>query len=147
MRLVSDSPARTRDIAGSLASILRAGDIVVLSGDLGAGKTCFVQGACQALGVSQRVTSPTFIIFRQYAGEIAVNHVDAYRMESIAELDDLDLDFEDCVTFIEWGDAISEALPEHLVIHISRSGEDERVITFDATSGSWESRDIEDALR
>lgn len=147
MRLVSDSPSRTREIGASLANILEAGDIVVLSGDLGAGKTCFVQGAASALGVSARVTSPTFILFRQYAGEVAVNHVDAYRMESIAELDDLDLDLEGCVTFIEWGDAISEALPEHLVVHIARSGDDERVITFDATSGAWESREIEATLR
>lgn len=147
MRISSDSPERTRALAAALASILRPGDVVVLTGDLGAGKTCFVQGAAAALGVTARVTSPTFIIARRYAGVVAVNHVDAYRMLSLAELDDLDLDLDGSVTFIEWGDAVAAALPEHLIVHLRRGDGDARTIEIDASAPTWATREVEAALR
>jgi tRNA threonylcarbamoyladenosine biosynthesis protein TsaE len=147
MRLSSDSPARTRALGAALAGALRPGDVVVLTGDLGAGKTCFVQGVAAALGVTARVTSPTFIIARRYVGAVPINHVDAYRMLSLAELDDLDLDLEGSVTFIEWGDAVADALPEHLVVHLHRDDGDARTIEIDASSAAWADRGLEAVLR
>lgn len=145
----SDSPARTRALGAALASVLRPGDLVLLAGDLGAGKTCFVQGAAAALGVSVRVTSPTFIIARTYAGDVPVNHVDAYRLTSLAEMDDLDLDLPQAVTFVEWGGAVQDALPpEHILVTIISEGDEERTITVEAHGQAWRARaqDLQDAV-
>src|SRR5690606_8019834 len=101
-------PAATRELGRRLAGVLRAGDLVVLTGDLGAGKTTLTQGIGAGLGVRGQVASPTFIIARAHpnpgSGPDLV-HVDAYRLESLAEVDDLDLDssLEDSVTVVEWG--------------------------------------------
>jgi tRNA threonylcarbamoyladenosine biosynthesis protein TsaE len=98
-----------------LAGLLRAGDLVVLSGPLGAGKTTLVQGIGAGLGVRGPVTSPTFVIARVHpalAGGPGLVHADAYRLGSIAEVDDLDLDasLDDCVTVVEWGEGLVEGL-------------------------------------
>lgn len=117
----------TRAIAERLAGDLRAGDLVILTGDLGAGKTTFTQGLGRALGVRGAITSPTFVIARVHpsldAGPALV-HVDAYRLGGLAELDDLDLDtsLEDAVTVVEWGGGLAEGLaPDRLEIAITRS--------------------------
>lgn len=139
----SDSPARTRELGAALASVLRPGDLVLLAGDLGAGKTCFVQGAAAALGVTVRVTSPTFIIARTYAGDVPVCHVDAYRLSSLAEMEDLDLDLPYAVTFIEWGGAVQDALPpDRLVVAIVSDGDDDdrRAITVTVHGDAWGAR-------
>ena len=117
-----------RDVVGPE---LRAGDLVILTGDLGAGKTTFTQGLGQALGVRGPVASPTFIIARTHPSEVggpALVHVDAYRLGSLAELDDLDLDaaLEDSVTVVEWGEGTAEQLSEdrlHVTIRRRRGGE------------------------
>lgn len=120
LQLVSLSPAETRKIAATVAGALRLGDVVALTGELGAGKTCFVQGAAQALGVQDRVTSPSFILRREYQGQVCVLHLDVYRMSTLQEV--LDVGYEDAldrsrVTFIEWGDAMSPLLPvDHLEV-------------------------------
>jgi tRNA threonylcarbamoyladenosine biosynthesis protein TsaE len=98
-----------------IAALLRAGDLVVLTGSLGAGKTTLVQGIGQGLDVRGPVTSPTFVIARVHpplSGGPALVHVDAYRLGSVAEVDDLDLDasLEDCVTVVEWGEGLVEEL-------------------------------------
>lgn len=108
------SPGETRALAGAVATVLRPGDVVVLSGDLGAGKTAFVQGACAALGVAGPVTSPTFTIVHEYRGRFPVVHVDGYRIETAAEFDALGIDelFDgDRIAFIEWGERFVRALP------------------------------------
>jgi tRNA threonylcarbamoyladenosine biosynthesis protein TsaE len=111
----------TRALAGRLAGLLRAGDLLVLSGDLGAGKTTFTQGLGAGLGVRGAVTSPTFVISRVHPSlgdGPALVHVDAYRLgltESAAlELDDLDLDasLDEAVTVVEWGTGVAEGLAE-----------------------------------
>lgn len=144
----SDSPARTRALGAALASMLEPGDLVLLAGDLGAGKTCFVQGAAEALGVTTRVTSPTFIIARTYAGRVPVCHVDAYRLSSLAEMEDLDLDLPHAVTFVEWGGAVREALPpEHLVVTIARGDDDDtRTITVEPYGEAWQARGFAAAM-
>ncbi|WNM24014.1 tRNA (adenosine(37)-N6)-threonylcarbamoyltransferase complex ATPase subunit type 1 TsaE [Demequina capsici] len=117
-----------RDVVGPR---LRAGDLVILTGDLGAGKTTFTQGLGDALGVRGPVASPTFIIARTHpslVGGPGLVHVDAYRLGSLAELDDLDLDaaLEDSVTVVEWGEGAAEQLSQdrlHVVISRERGGE------------------------
>jgi tRNA threonylcarbamoyladenosine biosynthesis protein TsaE len=114
VRLVSRSPGETRRIAATVAGALRLGDVVALTGELGAGKTCFVQGAAVAFGVPDRVTSPSFVLRREYQGRMPVLHLDVYRLSTLQEV--LDIGYEealdrDWVTFIEWGDAMSPLLP------------------------------------
>jgi tRNA threonylcarbamoyladenosine biosynthesis protein TsaE len=106
--------AGTRAIAAALAGVLEPGDVVGLTGDLGAGKTRFVQGAAAALGVEEPVVSPTFMLVREYEGRVPVHHVDAYRLSGPAELEDLGLEEvlpPDTVAFVEWADRVADALP------------------------------------
>jgi tRNA threonylcarbamoyladenosine biosynthesis protein TsaE len=108
-------PDHTRDLAAALAEVLRAGDVVSLAGELGAGKTCFVQGAARGLGVTGRVTSPTFTLVRSYLdGRLPLVHCDVYRLDRLHDV--LDLGDEvlapDVVTFVEWGDAVEPLLPD-----------------------------------
>ncbi len=113
--LTSGSPDATRDIAARLGVCLRAGDVVALSGELGAGKTCFVQGLAKGMGLQANVTSPTFILIRQHPGDPALCHADAYRLESPEELEDLGL--EDILAYsvlaIEWAERTGLMLPCH----------------------------------
>jgi tRNA threonylcarbamoyladenosine biosynthesis protein TsaE len=139
----------------ALAAVLRAGDLVVLTGPLGAGKTTFTQGLGEGLGIRGQVASPTFIIARVHpslgAGPALV-HVDAYRLGSLEELDALDLDesLEDSVTVVEWGEGLAEVLSEdRLEVTITRpvggtSGEDleladvgERLVTVRGVGPRW----------
>ena len=116
--LVSRTPDETQQLAATVAGALRPGDVVALTGELGAGKTCFVQGAARALGVAERVTSPSFVLRREYEGTVPVLHMDIYRLETLQEIVDIGYEeaFDDQrVTFIEWGDAMSPLLPhDHL---------------------------------
>lgn len=110
----------TRKLAATVAGALRVGDVVSLTGELGAGKTCFVQGAAAALGVTDRVTSPTFLLRREYDGRVPVVHLDVYRLDTLREAGELGLDdIGRCVTFIEWGDAMQPLLPtDHLEVEL-----------------------------
>ena len=118
----------TQEFGRSLGRILRAGDLVVLTGDLGAGKTTLTQGLGEGLGVRGPITSPTFVIARVHptlVGGPPLVHVDAYRLGGGAELDDLDLDadVEESVTIVEWGEGLAEALAsDRLEIVLARPG-------------------------
>jgi tRNA threonylcarbamoyladenosine biosynthesis protein TsaE len=124
-----------REIGAALAARVRPGDLVVLSGELGAGKTTFTQGVGVGLGVRGDVTSPTFVISRVHpslGGGPPLVHVDAYRLGGVAELDDLDLDtsLDDAVTVVEWGEGIAEGLADDRVeVRI------ERALADDAADG------------
>lgn len=136
--LVSRSAEETAAIAGLLARALSPPALVVLAGDLGAGKTCFVQGAARARGVTSPVTSPTFVIAREYKGEgVRIVHADAYRLDDLAEVEDLggeELLADDAISFVEWGDAVSAALPATTVtVQIEVVGLDDRQITISST--------------
>src|SRR4051812_35816335 len=119
-----ETPEQMRAIGERLATLLRAGDLVVLTGELGAGKTTLVQGIGAGLGVRAPVVSPTFVIARVHRdGRLPLVHVDAYRLGSDAEVDDLDLDadLESAVTVVEWGEGLVERLSaDRLAVRISR---------------------------
>ena len=139
------APEETHKVAGALAELLVPGDVVSLTGDLGAGKTCFVQGAARALGVTEPVTSPTFVLVREYRGDVPVYHLDVYRLGNLREV--LDLGFEDLldpggVMFIEWGDAIDTLLPDsHLRVEITADPEDDgRRMAFSGRGPRWLAR-------
>jgi tRNA threonylcarbamoyladenosine biosynthesis protein TsaE len=140
LRTVED----TRAFGARLAAVLRAGDLVVLTGPLGAGKTALVQGIGAGLGVSGRIASPTFVIARVHDGPLPLVHVDAYRLGSLAEVDDLDLDFDaaDVVTVVEWGHGLVEQInDERLEIVLARSSDsEERAAELLPHGGDWADR-------
>ncbi len=120
--LRTTSPEQTQDVAQKIAPLLQIGDVVLLAGELGAGKTCFSQGVALGLGVEQRVTSPTFALANQYEGRLLLHHLDVYRLEGAGAALDLDLPelCESGVVLVEWGERIDAALPdERLVITMS----------------------------
>jgi tRNA threonylcarbamoyladenosine biosynthesis protein TsaE len=124
LAVVTRNVEETRIVGASLAPALLPGDVVSLTGDLGAGKTAFVQGLAAALGVEKRVTSPTFTIVHQYDGRFPIIHLDIYRLQSFQEV--IDLGFEEflapeAIVAIEWGEAISPMLPRrYLEIEMRR---------------------------
>ena len=113
MEVESTSPEETERIAAQLAAKLELGDVVTVSGELGSGKTTFVRGAARALGVTARVTSPTYTIGNRYRGTVDVSHLDLYRFEGVspAEWGDLEPYFDDAVCFVEWPEAAAGVLP------------------------------------
>jgi tRNA threonylcarbamoyladenosine biosynthesis protein TsaE len=113
VELASSSPAETEAIAARLARLLAPEDVVTVSGELGAGKTTFVRGACRELGVTQPVTSPTFTVGHRYRGVVPVSHLDLYRFAGVsaAEWGDLEPYFDDAVCFVEWPEAAGDDLP------------------------------------
>jgi tRNA threonylcarbamoyladenosine biosynthesis protein TsaE len=132
----------------SLGAKLRAGDLVLLSGPLGAGKTVLTRGIAEGLGVSGRVSSPTFVLARTHpAGErgVPLVHVDAYRLGGdLSQLDDLDLDtdLERSAVVVEWGEGSADRLSEdYLVVRLERRDDDVRITSLE-THGSWTGRDI-----
>jgi len=126
--LVVPTAEDMRALGRRLAEELRAGDLVVLTGDLGAGKTTLVQGLAAGLGATGPVLSPTFVIARVYRdGRVPLVHVDAYRLGSRVEVDDLDLDADvsESVTVVEWGEGLVEGLSDdRIVVSIHRSADD-----------------------
>lgn len=132
----SGGPERTFDAGSLLAPLLRAGDVILLEGPLGGGKTRFTQGLARGLGISQPLTSPTFILINQYRGPISLYHMDLYRIESEAEAIDLGLDdyfFGDGVCAVEWPDRAPGAMPPgHFLIRFEHLGESSRRLTFGA---------------
>src|SRR3954471_10469189 len=127
------TPAGMRELGAAVAAVAKPGDLVVLVGPLGAGKTVFVQGIGAGLGTKIPVTSPTFVISRVHRdGRVPLVHVDAYRLSSVEEVDDLDLDasLPDALTVVEWGEGLVEGLTDaHLRVEIDRpDGTEERTV-------------------
>jgi tRNA threonylcarbamoyladenosine biosynthesis protein TsaE len=134
VELESGSAEETEAIAARLAASLRTGDVVLVSGELGAGKTTFVRGASRALGVEARVTSPTFTIGHRYAGRVDVSHLDLYRFRglSAAEWGDLEPYFQDAIVFVEWPEAGAGSLPTSRArVRLDHVAPDRRLVVVD----------------
>jgi tRNA threonylcarbamoyladenosine biosynthesis protein TsaE len=140
----TETANRTRDLGEALASLLRPRDTVVLTGDLGAGKTTLVQGIGRGLGVVDHVASPTFTLVREYSGRLDVAHVDVYRLERVQDVVDLGLDElggPDRVLIVEWGDAVEDLLPDdRLRVELTSSDDEIRGIRVGAQGPSWAER-------
>jgi tRNA threonylcarbamoyladenosine biosynthesis protein TsaE len=136
----------TRAAGRALAPLLRPGDALALTGELGAGKTTLVQGVAAGLGFDGHVVSPTFTLVREYRGRVPIHHVDVYRLERVQDVLDLGLDdatAEGGVLLVEWGDAVEGLLPaEHLVVTLTTvSADDEtRSILVEGVGPSWRLR-------
>lgn len=144
IRLETFAAEETQTLGRELAPALAPGDVISLTGDLGAGKTCFTQGVAAGLGIERAITSPTFNIIREYRGRLPLYHFDVFRLRSADEL--LPLGYEDYfygpgVTIIEWGDKIAELLPaDYLRIEFHRTveAEDKRLLIVSATGARSE---------
>jgi tRNA threonylcarbamoyladenosine biosynthesis protein TsaE len=141
----TSSPAETRALAAALAPLTGPGDLLLLTGDLGAGKTAFTQGFGRALGIEQPITSPTFALHRRYEGRRGLNHLDVYRLDQLEEVADLglaELLESDDVTLIEWGDTILPALPEDYLLVRLCLGEDDddRLVELQPVGSRWTAR-------
>jgi tRNA threonylcarbamoyladenosine biosynthesis protein TsaE len=134
----------TRAVGEAVAPLLRARDAVILTGELGAGKTTFVQGVARGLGVEETVGSPTFVLVREYSGRLDIAHVDVYRLERLQEVVDLALDeigAGNDVLLVEWGDAVEGLLPEdRLRVELTSDDDDVRRIVVTASGRSWRER-------
>jgi tRNA threonylcarbamoyl adenosine modification protein YjeE len=133
--VVADADAM-RALGARIGQQARAGDVIVLDGELGTGKTTLTQGIAQGLGVSDAVTSPTFVIARIHpSARLPLVHVDAYRLGSRAEVDDLDLPWEESVGVIEWGGHWFPEATLHVFIDYGRA--DQRVVVLNYTDPRW----------
>ena len=155
IEVFTDSVGDTRAVGEALAPLLEPGDVVSLTGELGAGKTAFVQGATRGLGITAAVMSPTFVLVRDYEeGRLPVHHADVYRLGRIQDAIDLGLEEmqdDEGVTFVEWGDAVEQLLTEgHLTVELTTADDttDRRRVRIGAQGTAWQARwpDLERAL-
>ena len=143
--LTTKGADQTEAVGEAIGSQLRVGDLVVLTGDLGAGKTTFAKGLARALGVTQKVTSPTFTIVQEYDGRLPVAHVDVYRLHRIQELHDFGFEelLESRVTIVEWGEAIAAVLPLERIdvtLTLHDDDDDQRIVEVVAAGPAWAAR-------
>ncbi|MDH3731778.1 MAG: tRNA (adenosine(37)-N6)-threonylcarbamoyltransferase complex ATPase subunit type 1 TsaE [Acidimicrobiia bacterium] len=146
MKIECADVAETMAVGRRLAPLLRPGDVVLLAGRLGAGKTVFVSGIAEGLGIDAPITSPSFVLVRTYQGFLGMTHADAYRLGSFGELWDLGLEetVGDGVLVVEWGNVVDSAFGEDaLVVNIEVGSDDARTISFEAR-GSWRARALEE---
>ena len=135
----------TRDLAAQVSSLVRPGDVVLLSGELGTGKTTFAQGFGRGLGVTGPIVSPTFVLMRSYPGRLPLVHCDVYRLDHLQEVIDLGLPElldDGAVALVEWGDVVASALPADFLEVRMEFGddEDERSLRFRAVGRKWSAR-------
>jgi tRNA threonylcarbamoyladenosine biosynthesis protein TsaE len=146
LHLRASSIEDTHAIAASVAGLSRAGDLIVLAGEMGAGKTAFAQGFGAALGVTEPMTSPTFTLVHSYTvGRITLHHADIYRLTTRNEVDDLALSElleYDGIVLMEWGDVVAQSLGEQLMVRLQPVLDDElaRSLTLTGSGRSWASR-------
>ena len=145
--LLVQSIADTHGVAAAIAQLSRTSDIIVLAGEMGAGKTAFAQGFGEALGVDEPITSPTFTLVHTYdTGRVTLHHADLYRLDRLSEVSDLALHEMvdgDGVMLVEWGDVASELLGDHLEVflrHDTNHADDERSIVIHSVGTQWASR-------
>lgn len=152
LTLRTERSSETQAVGACFAGFVTRGDVLALSGELGAGKTCFVQGLASGLGIEGPVTSPTFVLVRSYVGRLPLVHVDVYRLQRLQDVLDLgdEVFASDVLTCIEWGDAVASLLPEDRVdveiVHTEASDgagpSDERRLRI-TLRGHWSERSAE----
>ncbi len=145
MRVRTTSAADTHAVGVGLAAVLDVGDVVVLSGDLGTGKTVLAQGIAAGLEVTERVVSPTFAIARRYDGRVPLHHLDVYRLDRVQEAIDLGLEelLDDGVVVVEWGEGVHELLPAgrlEVRLALDAADEDARSVTVTGHGAGWDAR-------
>lgn len=145
--LLVQSLEDTHGVAEAIAQLSRTGDIIVLAGEMGAGKTAFAQGFGAALGVDEPITSPTFTLVHTYdTGRVTLHHADLYRLDKMSEVSDLALHEmvdEDGVMLVEWGDVASELLGDHLEVFLRHNpghADNERSVVVHSVGTQWASR-------
>ncbi len=143
----SPSLTHTHAVAAAIAGVARRGDLIVLAGEMGAGKTSFAQGFAIALGVTEPVTSPTFNLLHSYeAGRMTLHHADVYRLSSLYEVADLalgELLETNAIVLVEWGDVVAGSLGDHLAVRLDHVDDDDneaRDISVNGVGRSWASR-------
>jgi tRNA threonylcarbamoyladenosine biosynthesis protein TsaE len=141
VKLVTRSPEETREIGRAIGKLAVPGDIYLLVGQLGAGKTCLTQGIAWGLGIEEYTLSPSFVIMRELRGRLTLYHMDFYRLDSLAEIADLGLDdylYGQGVCVIEWAEKGREVLPdEHLLIRLAYVSDTERSLEFVPSGGRY----------
>ena len=146
LRASTSSVVETQELATALAQLSRAGDVLVLVGEMGAGKTAFAQGFARGLGITEQVTSPTFTIVREYGGgRLAMHHLDVYRLDQMREVSELgvaEMLDERAVMLVEWGDAVLPVLgDQYLEVRIGfGDGDDERTLELSCKGNGWQAR-------
>lgn len=146
LHLRSDSQASTSAIAASLAGMARRGDLIVLAGEMGTGKTAFAKGFGEAIGVTEPITSPTYTLVHSYpAGRVTLHHADIYRLTTHHEVADLalgELLESDGIVMVEWGDVVAGSLGDHLLVRLDFDEADEgaRDVVISANGRSWAAR-------
>ena len=147
LHLRARSLADTHAIAAALVAVSRRGDLIVLAGEMGAGKTAFAKGFGQALGVTEPITSPTFTLVHSYdtPGKLTLHHADIYRLSTQHEVADLalaELLEYDGIVLLEWGDVVARSLGEHLLVQLDADPDDEdaRDITLSSSGRAWAER-------
>lgn len=149
LHLRASSPADTAAIAGAIATAARVGDLIVLAGEMGAGKTAFAKGFGAALGVTEPITSPTFTLVHTYSsGRVPLHHADIYRLSTHSQVADLAFDelLDHGIVLVEWGDVVADDFGDHLLVRLDHVLDDdsddlhERDITVEAVGRSWMAR-------
>jgi tRNA threonylcarbamoyladenosine biosynthesis protein TsaE len=146
LQLRAASVDDTRAIAAAVAAVIRTGDVVVLAGEMGAGKTAFAQGFGAALGVDEPITSPTFNLVHSHpAGKLTLHHADLYRLSTQHEVADLafaELAEADGVLLVEWGDVVASSFGDHLLVSLSfvDDAPDERGVILRGIGRAWAAR-------
>jgi len=146
LHLRASSLADTHAIASALAGLSRAGDLIVLAGEMGTGKTAFAKGFGAALGVTEPITSPTFTLVHSYeAGRLTLHHADIYRLSTLNEVADLalaELVEYDGIVLVEWGDVVARSLGDHLLVQLGSVDDDEdaRTVTLGGIGRAWATR-------
>ena len=146
IRLRAPTLAGTHEVAAALAGLSRAGDIILLAGEMGSGKTAFAQGFGHALGVREPITSPTFTLVHSYETEgPTLHHADLYRLDQLAEVAELallELAEDDGIVLVEWGDVVESTFGEHLVVRLDMVADDPdaRGVTISTVGPAWARR-------
>ncbi len=148
-KLITRTPEETRELGRHVGTLAQPGDVYLLSGNLGAGKTCFTQGVARGLGIEEYVMSPSFVILREHQGRLPLYHIDLYRLESVDEAAELGLDdylYGKGVCVVEWAERARNVLPsDNLMVHIDYAGDDERCFRIEANGHRY--RDIISKLK